>query len=113
VKANGVEYAFHLIPCGILYSTCINIIGNGVVVHLQSLFKELTQLENPKVDYTGRLLISNRAHITTNLHRKADGFMEAKKAGKKIGTTQQGIGPSYATKALRNGLRVGDLVNWD
>jgi len=104
VKVNGVKYAFHLLPCGILYPSCVNVIGNGVVVHLQSLFKELKQLENPKVDYTGRLLISNRAHITTNLHREADGFMEAKKGDKKIGTTKQGIGPSYATKALRNGL---------
>ena len=110
---NGVKYAFHLLPCGILYPSCVNVIGNGVVVHLQSLFKELKQLENPKVDYTGRLLISNRAHITTNLHREADGFMEAKKGDKKIGTTKQGIGPSYATKALRNGLRIGDLVDWD
>lgn len=49
-------------------------------------------------------MISNRAHITTNLHREADGFMEARKGDNKIGTTKQGIGPSYATKALRNGL---------
>lgn len=58
-------------------------------------------------------MISNRAHITTNLHREADGFMEARKGDNKIGTTKQGIGPSYATKALRNGLRVGDLIDWD
>ena len=53
VKANGVKYAFHLLPCGMLYPSCLNVIGNGVVVHLQSLFKELKQLEDTKVDYTG------------------------------------------------------------
>jgi adenylosuccinate synthase len=113
VKANGHKYAFHLLPCGVLYETCVNVIGNGVVVHLQSLFNELKQLDDTNVNYDGRLLISSRAHIVTNLHREADGFMEQKKGEDKIGTTKQGIGPTYATKALRNGLRIGDLVDWD
>ena len=113
VKAGGHKYAFHLLPCGVLYPSCTNVIGNGVVVHLQSLFKELKQLDDTGIDYSGKLLISNRAHITTNLHREADGFMEQLKGDSKIGTTKQGIGPSYATKALRNGLRIGDLQNWE
>lgn len=113
VKANGHKYAFHLLPCGLLYPSCVNVIGNGVVVHLQSLFKELKQLDDTNVEWKDRLLVSNRAHLTLNFHREVDGLIEAKKGSKKIGTTKQGIGPSYATKALRINLRVGDLVNWD
>lgn len=113
IRVGENKYAFHLLPCGLLYPSVINIIGNGVVVHLQSLFNELKQLDDTNIDWSGKLLVSNRAHLTTNLHREADGFLESLKGDKKIGTTKQGVGPSYATKALRNGLRVGDLVDWD
>jgi len=54
------KYAFHLLPCGILYPKCQNILGNGVVVHLQTMFEELEQLDKNGVDYAGRLLISDR-----------------------------------------------------
>ena len=70
-------------------------------------------MDDQGIDYSGRLLISDRAHITTDFHRSADGYIEAKKKEKKIGTTKQGIGPSYATKMLRSGLRIGDLKDWD
>ena len=76
VEANGHKYAFHLLPCGLLYDSCMNVIGNGVVVHPQALFEEIKQLDDTNVDWTGRLLISNRAHITTKLHREVDGFQE-------------------------------------
>ena len=113
VHADGVKYAFHLLPCGLLYDTCMNVIGNGVVVHLQSLFNELKQLDDNGKEWSGRLLVSDRAHVTTNLHRLCDGYLETLKGDKKIGTTKQGIGPSYAMKMLRGSLRVGDMKNWE
>jgi len=106
---NGKKFVLHLLPCGMLNEGCQNLIGNGVVVHLPTLFKELTQFDENKIPYKGRLFISNRAHIVTQMHLEADGILD-KKAG--IGTTRRGIGPTYTTKALRNGLRVGDLTNW-
>jgi adenylosuccinate synthase len=60
IVADGHKYAFHLLPCGILYPKCKNILGNGVVVHLQTMFDELKQLDTNGVDYSGRLLISDR-----------------------------------------------------
>lgn len=66
VVVNKKKYAFHLLPCGILYNSCKNIVGNGVVVHFPTIFEELAQLDRDKVNYSGRLLISDRAHIVTN-----------------------------------------------
>jgi adenylosuccinate synthase len=60
IVVDKVKYAFHLLPCGILYPKCKNILGNGVVVHLQTMFDELKQLDANGVDYSNRLLISDR-----------------------------------------------------
>lgn len=76
------------------------------------MFEELEQLDKNGVDYKGRLLISSKAHFTSTLHREVDGQQEQSKGDKMIGTTKQGIGPTYASKALRIGLRMGDLVDW-
>jgi adenylosuccinate synthase len=65
VVANGHKYAFHLLPCGILYPHCVNILGNGVVLSVQTLFEELKQLDDQKIDYSNRLIISDRCHIVT------------------------------------------------
>ena len=67
VVADGHKYAFHLLPCGILYPRCTNILGNGVVVHVPTLFDELKQLDTNKIDYKGRLLISDRAHLVSDI----------------------------------------------
>jgi adenylosuccinate synthase len=112
VVADGNKYAFHLLPCGILYPKCTNILGNGVVVHIPTLFEELEQLDKNGIDYKNRLLISNRAHIVSDIQIEADGGMETRKGADAIGTTKRGIGPTYASKALRFGLRVGDLEDW-
>jgi adenylosuccinate synthase len=112
VVANGKKYAFHLLPCGILYKNVMNVIGNGVVLHVPTLFKELSQLDNSGIDYAGRLLISDRAHLVTQAHIEADGSHETALGGKSLGTTKRGIGPTYSTKAMRIGLRVGDLLHW-
>ena len=100
-------------PCGILYKSCMNVVGNGVVLDLDCLFTELKQLDNSGVDYAGRLLLSDRAHLVTKLHKLADQQADAKKGSGKIGTTGKGIGTTYATKMLRIGLRAGDLLDWD
>lgn len=67
VVADGHKYAFHLLPCGILYQKCVNVLGNGVVVHIPTLFEELAQLDKNGVDYKNRLLISDRAHIVSDI----------------------------------------------
>jgi adenylosuccinate synthase len=67
VVADGKKYAFHLLPCGILYQKCVNVLGNGVVVNLPMLFKELSQLDDAGISYKGRLLISDRAHLVSNV----------------------------------------------
>lgn len=67
VVADGHKYAFHLLPCGILYPTCVNLLGNGVVVNIQSMFEELEQLDKNGIDYKGRLKLSSRAHLVSNI----------------------------------------------
>lgn len=106
----GTKYALHLVPSGILNKNAMNVIGNGVVVHVPSLFEELEELEKKGVNVDGRLLLSDRAHLLFDLHKEVDGAREAELAGSKIGTTKRGIGPAYASKATRNGLRVADLT---
>jgi len=107
------KFAFHLLPSGILNPKCLNVIGNGVVVNLKSLRKELKSLEDGGIDYNGRLIISNRAHLTLQVHIEADIEQEAASKEKMIGTTKKGIGPCYSTKARRTGLRVCDLFYWE
>lgn len=65
VVKNGVKYAFHLVPCGILSPKTLNLLGNGCVVNLGGMFKELAQLDKGKVEYKGRMLVSDRAHLIT------------------------------------------------
>jgi adenylosuccinate synthase len=110
VVVAGIPYAFHLVPSGILNKNVIGIIGNGCVVNLDDLKKEIEGLTGvPNI--RDRLYISDRAHIVLPLHKEADGIREVMKSkdGKMIGTTKQGMGPVYATKALRVGLRMCDL----
>eukprot|EP00744_Colponema_vietnamica_P000654 GILI01001149.1.p2 GENE.GILI01001149.1~~GILI01001149.1.p2 ORF type:complete len:459 (+),score=163.85 GILI01001149.1:42-1379(+) len=113
---DGKKYAFHLLPCGMLYPNVKNLIGNGVVLHVPTMFKELEQLEKQGMDWRQRLLISDRAHLLFDVHMKVDGMAEAsnsKGTGTFLGTTKKGIGPCYSTKSLRTGLRVGDLLNFE
>ena len=119
VVVGDKSYAFHLIPSGILNPNCIGIIGNGCVIHLQDLHKEIDMIRNtdPETEtnnITKRLLISDRAHIVIDAHKEADAARELQKSTSSnpksvIGTTKQGMGPVYSTKALRVGLRMCDL----
>lgn len=109
IVVNGKKFAFHLIPSGILHEKPICVIGNGLVVHLPTLFQELEKLSTQGISWEGRLKISDRAHLLFDYHQIVDAMSEEELAGEKIGTTKKGIGPCYSTKALRTNLRVGDL----
>lgn len=107
IWVNGVRYALHLMPSGILHKNIINIIGNGVVLNPAVLIKEMSQFDN--ID--GRLFISDKAHLNLNHHSLIDQAKERLKGDKAIGTTGKGIGPTYADKISRTGHRVGELLD--
>lgn len=103
-------YSLHLLPSGILYPGCRSVIGNGVVVDPELILKELDYLEGLGVDISG-LALSDRAHLVLPYHQLLDGLEESTRGERKIGTTLRGIGPAYADKNARVGLRVVDLMD--
>ncbi|MCX7831819.1 MAG: adenylosuccinate synthase [Actinobacteria bacterium] len=108
---NGDQsFKFHLIPSGIIYPHVIPVIGAGVVIDLEVLFTELEGLEARGID-TKRLLISGNAHLTMPYHKVLDQLSEKRLGKMAIGTTRRGIGPTYADKAYRSGIRVQDLLD--
>jgi len=108
------KFVLHLTPSGILRPTTRNIIGNGLVVDIVGLMEELKGLEARGISLRDRLFISDRAHIVFQYHKALDGAAEGRATqGRKIGTTQRGIGPAYADKAHRTGLRMGDVFESD
>jgi adenylosuccinate synthase len=109
---DGVKYKFHLLPSGVLNKEATCVIGNGVVVHLPSFLGELDGLAAKGIDHTGRVFLSDRAHLVFDFHQAVDGALEMRLGRNKIGTTKKGIGPAYASKISRNGVRVGDLRDW-
>ena len=104
------KYALHLLPSGILSPGVNAVIGNGVVVDLEVLFDELTALQARGLD-TSRLKVSANAHIITHYHRTLDKVTERFLGKRQIGTTGRGIGPAYADKINRVGIRVQDLFD--
>lgn len=111
VIVEGKKYVLHLIPSGILWSGKQNVISNGVVLDPISLCEEIETLEKQGITINPeKLLISDRAHLVLPLHRELDGAREAKLGDKKIGTTKRGIGPTYADKANRVGIRLVDAL---
>eukprot|EP00934_Nitzschia_sp_Nitz4_P009238 Nitzschia sp. Nitz4//scaffold19_size178191//50020//53568//NITZ4_001966-RA/size178191-augustus-gene-0.101-mRNA-1//-1//CDS//3329540646//9228//frame0 len=113
IVVDGIKYKFHLLPSGVLNKSASCVIGNGVVVHLPSFLTELDELEAKGIEHKGRVFISDRAHLVFDFHQAVDGTLEQRLGRNKIGTTKKGIGPSYASKISRNGVRVGDLSNWE
>ncbi|KAJ7938201.1 AMPSase 1 [Mycena leptocephala] len=113
VPINGVRttFAFHLLPSGLVNPSCTGLIGNGVVVHVPSFFDELDALQAQGLDCTGRLFVSDRAHLVFDFHQIVDGLKEVELGGSSIGTTKKGIGPAYSGKASRSGLRVHHLFD--
>ncbi|HEV7205523.1 MAG TPA: adenylosuccinate synthase [Jatrophihabitans sp.] len=106
------KYALHLLPSGILTPGCVPVIGNGVVIDLGVLFEEIDGLEARGVD-TSKLVVSGSAHVIAPYNRTLDQVTERFLGKSKIGTTGRGIGPTYADKMSRIGIRVQDLFDRD
>jgi len=100
----------HLIPSGILYKNTTCLIGSGTVVDPKVLLREIDMLRENGIDISG-LKLSSTSHVTMPYHRVLDEAMEKERGNHKIGTTGRGIGPTYADKSQRNGVRVRDLLD--
>jgi adenylosuccinate synthase len=110
VYVQGKKFVLHLIPSGILHAGVTCVIGNGVVIDPQALFKEVDELARMGIEVDGRLLVSEKAHLILPYHRELDVLSEARRGERKIGTTSRGIGPAYEDKIGRRGIRVCDLL---
>jgi adenylosuccinate synthase len=110
IVVEGEVFALQLVPSGVLYDYVTPVIGNGVVVDPAVLVEELDMLESKGVD-TGRLRLSGNAHLIMPYHQELDRVTERYLGKNKLGTNKRGIGPAYADKALRVGLRVQDLLD--
>jgi adenylosuccinate synthase len=110
IVVDGEKYALHLLPSGILSPGVVPVIGNGVVVDLGVLFGEIDAITARGID-TSKLLVSANAHVITSYHTTIDKVGERFLGDAKIGTTGRGIGPAYADKISRVGVRVQDLFD--
>jgi len=110
IVVNGEKFATHLLPSGILTPNCTSVIANGVVVSPEALFRELDALTARGVDTTN-LVVSANAHVIASYHSTIDKVAERFLGKNKIGTTGRGIGPAYADKINRIGIRVADLFD--
>lgn len=110
IVVEGERFALQLIPSGVLYDHIVPVIGNGVVIDPKVLIAEIEMLESRGVDVS-RLKISGNAHLILPHHHELDALTERYLGKNRIGTTRRGIGPAYADKALRVGLRVQDLLD--
>ena len=104
------EFQLHLVPSGICWPDVTGIIGNGVVVNPDVLLSEMDGLQQQGIA-TGRLFVSDRAHVIMPYHIRLDALEEQARGNAAIGTTGQGIGPAYVDKASRDGIRIGDLLD--
>lgn len=105
------KYVLHLIPSGILHEGKVCVIGHGVVVDPKALLEEIRLLHSMGIDVDGRLKVSDKAHIIFPYHCLIDELREKRRKGGKIGTTKKGIGPCYADKVARVGIRLADLYS--
>ena len=109
VEVNGIKYAFHLLPGGILYDNVKAVLGNGMVIDPKVLIEEINDLKEKgfKVD---NLYISEKAHVILPYHIILDEALEEARKNRKLGTTKRGIGPAYCDKYERSGIRMEDFV---
>jgi adenylosuccinate synthase len=107
---NGERFALQLIPSGVLYDHVVPVIGNGVVVDPVTFLREVDGLTTKGIDCT-RIRVSSKAHLILPWHLAHDVAAEIARGDEKLGTTLKGIGPAYADKARRLGLRVGDMLD--
>jgi adenylosuccinate synthase len=111
VYVSGKKFILRLIPSGILHPGIVCVIGNGVVVDPQALLAEVDELVANGIDVSGRIVVSDKAHLILPYHRDLDLLSEARRGERKIGTTSRGIGPAYEDKIARRGIRAGDLAD--
>lgn len=109
LKFNGQTHVLNTIPSGIFHNSCVNIIGNGVVVDPVRIKAEIERVEAAGANVKQNLVFSRKAHIILPTHRLLDAASEHAKGDSKIGSTLRGIGPTYRDKIGRNGLRIGDI----
>ncbi len=102
-------FRLHLVPSGIFNPATLCIIGTGTVIHPPALLEELAELTAAGIS-VDNLWVSDRSHVVMPYHRMLDGLEESARGGSQIGTTKRGIGPAYADKAARSGIRMGDLL---
>jgi adenylosuccinate synthase len=110
VVVGSERYALQLVPSGVLYDHVVPVIANGVVVDLPTLFHEVDTLESRGIS-CAELKVSSRAHLIFPSHQAHDAIAEAMRGDDKIGTTLKGIGPAYADKARRVGIRAGEVAD--
>jgi adenylosuccinate synthase len=110
IVVRGQRYALHLVPTGILYPHCTPVVGPGTVVDPEVLIEEMDSLEGRGID-TSRLVVSGNAHLVMPYHLEIDRVTERRLGRNRLGTTKRGIGPAYAEKAARIGLRVQDMLD--
>ena len=110
VKFGDRHFALHLVPSGVLHPETLCVLGNGMVINPDTLFRELDGLSEAGIDFAGRFFISNRAHVVLPIYPVLDQAREAAMGKAQIGTTARGIGPAYESKIARFGVRMGDLA---
>jgi adenylosuccinate synthase len=111
IKFDGKKFALHLIPSGIFRKEAVNIMANGMVINPKAMLEELNMLKDGGITEFN-LAISDRAHVILPYHIELDGlFEDLKPEDKKVGTTKKGIGPTYADKTSRIGIRISDFID--
>ena len=114
VVVGGDTFKLHLVPSGILYPHVVCVLGGGMVVNPRRLLEEMDELAARGVDVSAaHLLLSSQAHLILPYHIALDGAAERSRGRSALGTTKRGIGPAYADKSARSGLRIGDLLQPD
>jgi adenylosuccinate synthase len=110
IVCDGRTLKLHLIPSGILYPHIVPVIGNGVIINPGVLIEEMNNLRDMDID-AERLRISYNAHIILPYHEALDGLAEEDRGARSLGTTRRGIGPAYADKSARTGIRMQDMLD--
>jgi adenylosuccinate synthase len=111
VKFQDRHFALHLVPSGILHPEVLCVLGSGMVINPDTLFRELDGLAAAGVEFDGRLFVSKRAQVLLPIYPLLDQAREAAMGKSQIGTTARGIGPAYESKITRFGVRMGDLLS--
>ena len=111
VVVNGKKTILHLLPSGVLHENVMNYIGNGVILSMTALVKEINGLKEEGIDITKRLRVSESCGLLMPYHPIIDQAQETALGANAIGTTKRGIGPAYVDKIARIGLRASDIRN--